>query len=167
MNYHTVVARKGQLQAVTGLPEAAFEHLHTVFAAVVDHARRHYTLQGTVRQRALRELPRDSAFTHSQDLLLFVLSYLKSNPLQAAHAASCGLTQPQANAWLHRSLPWLHEALARVGELPARPDQALPTVLAAHPRVLLDATERPVPRSTDAETQREHYSGKKKTYREK
>ena len=105
MNYHTVVARKGQLQAVTGLPEAAFEHLHTVFAAVVDHARRHYTLQGTVRQRALRELPRDSAFTHSQDLLLFVLSYLKSNPLQAAHAASFGLTQPQANAWLHRSLP--------------------------------------------------------------
>ena len=61
----------------------------------------------------------------------------------------------------------MHEALARVGELPARPDQALPTVLAAHPRVLLDATERPVPRSTDAETQREHYSGKKKTYREK
>jgi hypothetical protein len=167
MNYRAIVSRKGQLQAVTGLPEAAFEHLHTVFAAVVDHARRHYTLQGTVRQRALRELPCDSAFVHSQDLLLFVLSYLKSNPLQAVHAASFGLTQPQANAWLQRSLPWLQEALARLGELPARPDQALPAVLRQHPRVLLDATERPVPRSTDAETQREHYSGKKKTYREK
>jgi hypothetical protein len=167
MTYDAIVARKGQLQAVTGLPEAAFAHLHTVFAAVVAHARRHYTLQGSVRQRALRVLPRDSAFAATEDLLLFVLSYLKSNPLQAAHAASFGLTQPQANAWLHRSLPWLREALARLGELPARPDQALPAVLARHPRVLLDATERPVPRSTDAETQRAHYSGKKKTHREK
>lgn len=167
MTYDAVVVRKGQLQAVTGLPETAFTHLHTVFAAVVEHARHHYTLPGTVRQRALRTLPRDSAFATSEDLLLFVLSYLKSNPLQAAHAASFGLTQPQANAWLHRRLPWLREALTRLGELPARPDQDLPAVLAQHPRVLLDATERPVPRSTDAETQRTHYSGKKKAHREK
>lgn len=167
MPYAAVVARQGQLQAVSGLPEAAFAHLHPVFAAVVEHARRQYTLQGTVRQRALRTLPRDSAFAATEDLLLFVLSYLKSNPLHAAYAASFGLTQPQANAWLQRSLPWLRESLARLGELPARPDQALPAVLAQHPRVLLDATERPIPRSTDAETQRAHYSGKKKTYREK
>jgi hypothetical protein len=166
MTYAAVVARKGQLQAVTGLPETAFVHLHTVFAAVVEHARRHYTLQGTVRQRAWRTVPRDSAFAATEDLLLFVLSYLKSNPLQAVHAASFGLTQPQANAWLHRSLPGLRQALARLGELPARPDRALPTVLTRHPRVLLDATERPVPRSTDAETQRVQYSGKKKTHRE-
>lgn len=166
MTYAAVVARKSQLQAVTGLSEAAFAHLHTVFAAVVEHARRHYTLQGTLRQRALRQLPRASAFAASEDLLLFVLSYLKSNPLQAVHAASFGLTQPQMSQWLHRSLPWLQEALARLGELPARPDQALPTVLARHPRVLLDATERPVPRSTDVDTQRAHYSGKKKTPRE-
>lgn len=124
-------------------------------------------MQGALRQRALRELPRDSAFASSQDLLLFVLSYLKSNPLQAVHAASFELTQPQLNQWLHRTRPWLRQALARLGEWPARPDQALPAVLAQHPRVLLDATERPVPRSPDAETPREHYSGKKKTYREK
>lgn len=82
MTYDAVVARKGQLQAVTGLPEAAFAHLHTVFAAVVEHARRHYTLQGTVRQRALRGLPRDSAFAattrpgnHGLNLLLSSESY--------------------------------------------------------------------------------------------
>ena len=166
MTYAAIVARKGQLQAVTGLPETAFGHLHTVFAAVVEHSRRHYTLQGTVRQRALRALPRDSAFAATQDLLLFVLSYLKSNPVQAVHAASFGLTQPQMNQWLHRSLPWLREALARLGELPARPDQVLSAVLDRQRRVLLDATERPVPRSTDADTQRTHYSGKKKTYGE-
>ena len=38
--------------------------------------------------------------------------------------------------------------------MPAHPDQALPAVLAQHPRALLDATERPMPRSTDTETQR-------------
>jgi len=42
------VARKGQLQAVTGLPESAFAHLHIVVAPV----RRPYTLQGSARQRA-------------------------------------------------------------------------------------------------------------------
>ena len=167
MQYATIRARQGQLQAVTGLSERAFEHLHTVFSAVVEHQRRHYTLHGTLRQRTLRELPRDSVLAQSRDLLLFVLSYLKSNPVQAVHAASFGLTQPQMNQWLHRSLPWLRQALARLGEVPARPDQALPAVLARHPRVLRDATERPVPRSTDAETQREHYSGKKKAHREK
>lgn len=161
MKYAQVRVRKGQLVAVTGLPEADFVALHTVFGPVVDHQRRHLTLAGQPRQRALYTLPRDSAFAHTEDLLLFVLSYLKNNPLQAAHAAAFGLTQPQVNQWLHRSLPWLREALARLHELPARPDQPLPTILAGQVRVLLDATERPVPRSTDADTQRAHYSGKK------
>lgn len=161
MTYAQVAGRKGQLVAVTGLDDASFGALHAVFEPVMAHQRRHFTLQGRPRQRALHALPRDSAFAASEDLLLFVLSYLKSNPLQAAHAAAFGLTQPQVNQWLHRSLPWLRAALARLRELPARPDQPLSTVLAGLPHVLLDATERPVPRSTDAETQREHYSGKK------
>ncbi|WP_035560077.1 hypothetical protein [Hymenobacter sp. IS2118] len=52
MKYAAIRARQGQLQAVTGLSGRAFEHLHTVFSAVVEHQRRHYTLQGTLRQRA-------------------------------------------------------------------------------------------------------------------
>lgn len=79
-----------------------------------------------MRQRALRALPRASAFAHPQGLLLFVLNYLKSNPLQAVYAAIFGPTQPQANAWLHRSLPWLREAVARLGELPAGPPRPGP-----------------------------------------
>lgn len=165
MKYLQVRARKGQLVAVTGLDEASFCALHTVFGPLVEQQRRHFTLQGQPRQRALHTLPRDSAFASTEDLLLFVLSYLKNNPLQATHAAAFGLTQPQVNQWLHRSLPWLRQALAHLHELPARPDQALPAALAGQVRVLLDATERPVPRSTDADTQREHYSGKKSTIR--
>ncbi|AHJ96054.1 hypothetical protein Hsw_0459 [Hymenobacter swuensis DY53] len=44
--------------------------MHTVFAVVVEHARRYYTLQATMRQRAFRALPRDSAFAATEDLVL-------------------------------------------------------------------------------------------------
>lgn len=120
MTYDAVMTRQGQLQAVTGLPEAIFSHLHTVFAVVVEYARCHYPLHDAVRRRALRALPHNRVFAATEDVLLFGLSYLQSNPLQAAHAASCGLTPP-----------------ARLGKLPVRPDQALPAVLACHPRVLI------------------------------
>ncbi|SMB90711.1 hypothetical protein SAMN00120144_0564 [Hymenobacter roseosalivarius DSM 11622] len=39
MKYTVLLACRGQLQAMTGLPESASAHLlHTVFATVVDHA---------------------------------------------------------------------------------------------------------------------------------
>ena len=42
-----------------------------------------------------------------EDRLLFVLVYLKTNPLQVAHGLMFGLPQGKTNQWLHVLLPLL------------------------------------------------------------
>lgn len=60
----------------------------------------HHTLEGEPRKR----IANSTVCTHlpaMSDKLLFILSYLKNNPLQEYHAACFGMTQPQANALIH------------------------------------------------------------------
>ena len=69
--------------------------------------------------------------------------------------------QPHASAWLKRLLPRLEEALAATDALPERQSERLYRAVAHQETVLIDGTERPVQRSVDHESQREHFSGKK------
>jgi hypothetical protein len=166
MHYEKAKRNAKQFRSLTSLEVAAFDWLCAHFSETVDSYLAHFTLSGKSRQRRAT-VKKDSVFKSHQDLLLFSLSYLKNNPLQEYHALQYGITQPQANGWIHRSLDWLWETLARLKELPARSDKALAAVLVNQLEVLLDGTERPVPRSADYQTQKEHYSGKKKRIRSK
>jgi len=56
----------------------------------------------------------------SEDRLLFILVYLKTNPLQVAHGLMFGLPQGKTNQWLHLLLPLLHSALREMGDAPSR-----------------------------------------------
>jgi hypothetical protein len=56
----------------------------------------------------------------SEDRLLFILVYLKTNPLQVAHGLMFGLPQGKTNQWLHLLLPRLHSALRELGDAPSR-----------------------------------------------
>lgn len=60
-----------------------------------------------------------------EDRLLFVLVYLKTNPLQVAHGVMFGLPQGKTNQWLHLLLPLLRQALRESGHAPSRSLQAL------------------------------------------
>ena len=62
----------------------------------------------------------NSPLPTAQDRLLFVLSYLKVASLQVAHGALFGMTQPNANKWLHILLVVLHQTLRDLGDAPAR-----------------------------------------------
>jgi hypothetical protein len=55
-----------------------------------------------------------------EDRLLFILVYLKTNPLQVAHGILFGLPQGKANHWIHVLLPVLCAALRQVGDAPSR-----------------------------------------------
>jgi hypothetical protein len=55
-----------------------------------------------------------------EDRLLFILSYLKVAALQVAHATLFGMSQPNANKWIHVLLTVLHQTLHDMGDLPAR-----------------------------------------------
>ena len=47
----------------------------------------------------------------AEDRLLFILIYLKTNPLQTMHGLQFGLSQPQTNYWIHHLLPVVQAAL--------------------------------------------------------
>ena len=86
------------------------------------------------------------------------------------HALQFGLSQPPANSWMHQLLPVLQDALAALGFAPKRDASRLATSLllcAGAPAGAIDGTERRRQRPTNAERQKEHYSGKKKTHTDK
>jgi len=100
-----------------------------------------------------------------EDKFLFILVYQKTNPLQTLHAWQFGLSQPQANYWMHQLRPVLQHALAALGLTPERDASRLPLhplIQEGAPALAIDGTERRRQRPTDARLQKEHYSGKKK-----
>lgn len=56
----------------------------------------------------------------TEDRLLFVLSYMKGNPIQSNHGLLFGLRQGKTNSWLQVLLPVLRETLRTVGVAPSR-----------------------------------------------
>lgn len=160
LRYTDLASNEKALLAHTGLKVAEFSELCRFFDDVWQRYSRAYTLEGKPRSRQNKGR-KNSSLPTSEDKLLFVLYYLKTNPLQEVMASAFAMRQPKVSFWLGRLLPMLEQALARVAALPERQTERLARAVAAEHRLLLDGTERPILRSTDAETQREHYSGKK------
>ena len=83
-----------------------------------------------------------------------------------------GIAQPVLNKWIHRLLPIVNAALADLGELPSREasasrvdasvDSSTDAKVSNH--FFHDSTECPIQRPKDRETQKAHYSGKKKQH---
>ena len=85
------------------------------------------------------------------DKLLFILSYLKNNPLQEYHGATFGMTQPQCNDWVHLLSNILVKTLKTLGELPDRNSLRMEHLLVCCKEVLLDGTE---PSNTETDGRR-------------
>lgn len=60
----------------------------------------HCTMKGKVRQR-ISYNRKNSVLPLIQDKTLFILVYLRTNPLQKLHATQFEMTQFQANRWIH------------------------------------------------------------------
>jgi Helix-turn-helix of DDE superfamily endonuclease/DDE superfamily endonuclease len=106
----------------------------------------------------------------AEQKLLFILVYLKVYPLQALMGELFGLSQPRVNAWIHRLLPVLRQALAEAGALPERGPghfaQAQPSC-PQEPELIIDGTDRRRQRPKGPEKQAAHYTGKKKAHTDK
>jgi hypothetical protein len=101
-----------------------------------------------------------------EDKLLFILVYFKAYPLQEVQGILFGLSQTQANYWIHRLSPVLQAALDNEGQLPERDPSNLAEILEEYDSLdfMIDGTERRRQRPKDKEKQKECYSGKKKTH---
>ena len=85
LRYQDLKANSQTIAAHTGLNKEEFEALEKEFAKEVDTYLRYHTLEGSVRQRAYKERVNSVLATHA-DKLLFILMFLKTNPLQEVHA---------------------------------------------------------------------------------
>jgi len=128
-----------------------------------------YTATGKPRQRKAGGGNKPRLAT-TEDQLLFILVYQKTYPLQTALGLQFGMSQAQANEWIHRLLPILERTLAYLKQMPERDGHAFAThgTTAGVPTdLLIDGTERRRQRPKNAEKQREAYSGKKSPHRQK
>ena len=106
--YNELKNRPREFLAATGLKVDEFEKLLPAFQTAYEYKYPpHLTQAGQTRQRQIGG-GATGALPKIEDKLFFILVYQKTNPLQTMHGLQFGLSQPQANDWLHRLLPVLY-----------------------------------------------------------
>ena len=145
VTYSTLSTQKRPFLAMTGLTPAEFRDLLQAFEAAYERAYPpDQTADGRARQRWLGA-GRRSALERAEDKLLFILVYQKAYPLQELLGSLFGLSQSQANRWVHRLLPLLVRALDRLGFLPERDPTRFSARERRHgepPELIVDGSER-------------------------
>lgn len=154
---------ESKLRSLLSLNQGAYSALMEIFSPLVHRKLMHFTLKNVRRHRmCYREQP-NSSLLGDERKLEFILSYLKENPNQAYHGHLWGLSQAKVSEWVHFLSPVLEEALEKMGVMPQTgtcyQHQDIDSSY-----LLMDVTERKVPRRTDHEAQEEEYSGKKKCH---
>jgi len=160
MKYDKVRRNAVQLLSLTGFTVVEFEAFLPTFKYHWDEYYTHFTMKGIPRTR-LSYNRKTSQLPLISDKLLFILSYLKNNPLQEYHGATYGMTQPQCNVWVHLLSEILRKTLKTLGELPERNHLRVQYLLGQCEDIFLDGTERPIERPQDEDRQKSCYSGKK------
>ncbi|MDR1022095.1 MAG: hypothetical protein LBL94_02315 [Prevotellaceae bacterium] len=93
MKYDKVRKNPAQLLSLTGFTVEEFEAFLPTFKNKWEEYHSHYTLRGKVRER-ISYGRKAGLLPLISDKLLFILSYLKNNPLQEYHGVAYGMTQP-------------------------------------------------------------------------
>jgi DDE superfamily endonuclease len=160
LTYEEVKDKASTLRAMTSLDREEFEALAVVFGEAWNHQQEQAGREASTGGRPPR-------LRGIEEKLFFILFYLKTYPLQEVLGHLYGLSQGQANVWIHRLSGVLKEALHREGYLPARlPAEMLERLEEEELQAFgIDGTERRINRPQDDERQRQHYSGKKKPTR--
>jgi hypothetical protein len=79
-----------------------------------------WRLDGLPRTKRSYSTYKNCPLPSPEDRLLFILSYLKNNPLQTLHGCTFGLPQCKANVWIHVLLPVLQNTFRHLGAAPSR-----------------------------------------------
>ena len=131
-SYEEVTQRAGSLRAMTGLTDTEFHallpHFEQAFVAYLGNR----TIDGQPRTSRRYSTYATCPLPTMADKLLFILSYLKHHPIQEMQGQLFGMSQSNANKWIHLLHPVLNQALADQKLLPARTADALAAMLARH-----------------------------------
>jgi len=115
LKYENLKQKPREFLAATGLTYEEFAIVLPNFQSAYELLYpRNLTFDGQARTRAEGAGVKGS-LSKSEDRLMFILVYHKTNPLQTMHGLQFGLSQGQTNYWIHRLLPVLQEALVELG----------------------------------------------------
>jgi len=149
-----------KLRSFLSLNQIEFSDILSKFSDYVEKKLSLFTLKGKPRRHiSYQEMPNSSLYG-SEKKLTFILSYLKENPNQSYHGRLFNITQSKVSEWISFLLPVLEDTLISLGYMPQTNNvckfQEIETDC-----ILVDVTERQIPRSIDNDIQKASYSGKK------
>jgi Helix-turn-helix of DDE superfamily endonuclease len=121
-----------------------FETLIPAVEATFQRRVQAWTMEGRPRGRRGYSTYATCPLPTPEDRLLFILSYVKQAPTQIVQGALFGLSQSNANTWIHVLLPVLRQALSALGDAPAR------SLVPLQQRLLGQSASTPTPTATAA-----------------
>ena len=128
-SYEEVTQRAGSLRSMTGLTAAEFTALLPTFEQALVTYMQDRTIDGQPRTSRRYRTYKTCPLPTTADKLLFILTYLKQNPIQEVQGQLFGMSQSNANKWIHLLHPVLNQALADQALLPARTADELTMML--------------------------------------
>ena len=162
MKYEEARKKPRVFQQLTGMTIEEFDKLKAAFQKA---------FEGDEQRRGKVSSPagRKAVLLTCEDKLFFILFYLRHYPTQEVLGFLFGISQGQANQWIHRLTPLVKDALGDEKDVPGRTADDLEGSMQACPEAvfLIDGTERPIRRPQDSEARRKNYSGKKKRHTKK
>jgi hypothetical protein len=139
--YEEVTQRAGSLRSMSGLTEAEcialLPHVEQAFVVYMQDR----TIDGQPRTSRRYTTYDTCPLPTTADKRRFIRTYVKQNPIQQVQGQLFGMSPSQANKWIHRLHPVLHQALADQELLPARTADDLAAMLT------IPATEASAPSS--------------------
>jgi hypothetical protein len=120
VKFDSMIQNERRLRALTGLDYDTFMAFLPTFTTAMERYLRRYTLDGYLREGDRAITYANSPLPSAEDRLLFILTYLKLNPLQEAHGQMFSMSQSNVSTWVRLLLEILTAALADQHLLPAR-----------------------------------------------
>jgi hypothetical protein len=120
LRYQDLANRPDKFRHLTSLPADEFTRLLEPFEAAFQAHMADWRLEGQPRTARSYTTYKNCPLPTPTDRLLFILIYLKTNPLQVAHGRMFALLQGKANQWIHVLLIVLQTTLRTMEDTPAR-----------------------------------------------
>ena len=120
LRYAELVRKPMDVLDMTSLTPDQFQILVPPYEAAFQAHMAQWRLDGKPRTARRFTTYKNCPLPTPEDRLLFILVYLKTNPLQVAHGIMFGLPQGKANQWIHVLLPVLRATMRQLGDVPSR-----------------------------------------------
>ena len=120
LRYEDIKTKETEFLALTSLTVNEFEVLVPHFEKAFQAHMSKWCLDGKARTERSYSTYENCPLPTAEDRLLFVMSYLKGNPLQSVHGTMFGMRQGKTNTWLHVLLPVLRATFGELGLAPCR-----------------------------------------------